>query len=116
MPTAQKLAEQIKNLEEEIQQKENRLLELKQQHKVQAGKEQTHSRIERAKILENLIEESDTLTDEQIKSFLEKTIQTNFARKILTDLKGQNAAETEAGQATPQGENSEDTGKKSEIE
>ena len=37
MATAQKLAEQVKNLEEEIQQKENRLLELKQQHKVQAG-------------------------------------------------------------------------------
>ena len=106
MATAQKLAEQVKNLEEEIQQKENRLTELKQQYKVQAGKEQTHRRIERAKILENLIEESDTLTNEQMRLFLEKTIQTNFARKILTELNGQNAVE----QTTVQSENGETAG------
>jgi len=107
MATAKAMANQVRNLEEEIQQKQNLLKELKNKYNVQEGKERTQRRIDRAKILENLIEESDNLTDEQMKLFLEKTIQTNFARKILTELNGQNAAE----QTTLQSENGETTGK-----
>ena len=106
MATAKVLANQVRNLEEEIQQKQNLLKELKNKYNVQESKERTQRRIDRAKMLENLIEESDTLTDDQMKLFLEKTIQTNFARKILTELNGQNAAE----QTTVQSENGKITG------
>ena len=99
MATAKSLAEQIRNIETELQQKENRLKELRQQHKMQESKERTHRLIERGAIVESLIEDALTFTNEQIKSFLEKTIKTDFARKILTQFKEQNNA--------PQSENVE---------
>lgn len=116
MATAKKLAAQMKNMEEEILNKEKILQDLKQKHRLQADKELTHSRIERAKMLENLIEDSGIFTDEQIKTFLEKTIQTNFARKILTEIREQNTAESDAKQEDMQSEGSENTVEKSETE
>jgi len=40
--------------------------------------------------LENLISKPETITNEQIKIFLEKTITTDYARKIMYALKGGN--------------------------
>ena len=111
MPTSQALAKQIELAQDEIKKKEKALEELRQKHKVQESKEQTQRRIDRAKILENLIEESDKITDEQLKSFLEKTITSSFALKILTQLKEQNAVQ----QATSQDGNGEDEGEKPET-
>ena len=116
MATAQILAAQIEATEKDIRQKENRLKDLRQQHKAQENRERAHRLIERGAILESLIEEALTLTNEQIKIFLTKTIQTEFARKILTQVKGQNAAEPIAEQQMQQSENGEDTGEKSEVE
>ena len=116
MATAQVLAAQVEAVEKDIKQKENRLKELRQQHKAQESRERAHRLIERGAILESLIEDVLTLTNVQIKTFLEKTIQTEFARKILTQVKEQNAAETPAEQPIQQSENGEDTGEKSEIE
>ena len=101
MAKAKVLAGQVKNLEEEIQQKQNLLKELKNRYRVQEDKERTHRLIERGAILESLVENSEMLTNEQVKSFLVKTIQTDFARKILTQFKEQN---------------DEDAGEKSETE
>ena len=50
--------------------------------------------IERGKILESLIENAAALTDGHIQAFLEKTITTDFAVKILTQLKQQNIEAT----------------------
>ena len=94
MATSKKLAEQIAAAESEIKEKEKKLLELKQKHKAQEGKEQTHRLIERGKILESLIENAAALTDGQIQAFLEKTITTDFAVKILSQLKQQNVETT----------------------
>ena len=101
MAKAKVLAEQVKNLEEEIQQKQNLLKELKNRYRVQEDKERTHRLIERGAILESLVENSEVLTNEQIKTFLIKTIQIDFARKVLTQFKEQSG---------------EDTGEKSESE
>ena len=101
MAKAKVLADQVRNLEEEIQQKQNLLRELRNRYRVQEDKERTHRLIERGAILESLVENSEMLTNEQIKTFLIKTIQTEFARKILTQFKEQN---------------NEDTGEKSETE
>jgi len=116
MANAKKIAEQIEAAEKEIKQQENRLKELRQQYKVQEGKERTHRLIERGAILESLMEEPLTFTNEQIKTFLEKTVQTDFARKILTQLKGQNATEPPIEQPLKQRKNGGDTGEKSEVE
>ncbi|MCL1794478.1 MAG: DUF3847 domain-containing protein [Oscillospiraceae bacterium] len=94
MATAQKLAEQIEAAEKEIREKENSLKELRQKHKEQDSKERSLRRRDRGEILENLIEASETLTDGQIKTFLEKTIKTDFALKILTEIKEQNGGAT----------------------
>ena len=116
MATAQILAAQIEATEKDIRQKENRLNELRKQYKAQESKERAHRLIERGAILESLIEDALMLTNVQIKAFLEKTIQTEFARKILTQIKEQNAAEPISEQPIQQSENGEDTGEKSEIE
>ena len=116
MATAKKLAEQIQAAENEMKQQENRLKELRQQYKAQEGKERTHRLIERGAILESLIEEPLTFTNEQIKTFLEKTVKTEFARKILTQIKEQNSTATIAKQSPQQSENGGDTGEKSEVE
>ena len=116
MATAKSLEEQIKNIETELQQKENRLKELRQQHKMQESKERTHRLIERGAIVESLIEDALNFTNEQIKIFLTKTIQTDFARKILTQLKEPIVTEATAKQTTSQSENDGDTDEKSEIE
>ena len=115
MATAKALAEQMKNMEEEIRQKQNQLKELKNKYNTQEDKERTQRRIDFGKILENLIEGAETLTYEQIRTFLIKTIQTDFARKILNQIREPNAAETNVKQSTPQDENGEDTGEKSEA-
>jgi len=116
MATAKKLAEQIQAAENEMKQQENRLKELRQQYKAQEGKERTHRLIERGAILESLIDEAVTFTNEQIKTFLEKTVKTEFARKILTQIKEQNAVNNTTKQSPQQKENDGGTGEKSEVE
>ena len=116
MATAKTLADQIKNIETELQQKENRLKRLREQHKVQESKERTRRLIERGAIVESLIEGATDLTNEQIKSFLLKTVQTDFAGKILKQIKEQPTAEIDVNRSTPKIKNSEDTGEKSETE
>ena len=105
-------ASQIEAMQEDIKQKENRLKELIQKKKEQDRKDRTHRLIERGAILESLIDEPETLTNEQIKAFLEKTIQTAFANKILTQFKGNNTADQPLQQTETDGE----TGEKSETE
>ena len=116
MATTQKLAEQIAAAEKEIKQKENRLLELRQQHKMQENKERTHRLIQRGAILESLIDGAVTFTNEQIQEFLIKMFQTEFARKIFTQFKEGNDINTNAKQSIQQSENGENTGEKSESE
>ena len=105
-------ASQIEAMQEEIRQRENRLKELLQKKKEQDRKDRTHRLIERGAILESLIDEPETFTNEQIKTFLEKTIQTMFATKILTQFKGNNTVEHPLQQI----ENDGETGEKAETE
>ena len=82
--------ERIAGIEEQIQQLENQKKRLIQEQNEQERKARTRRLIERGAILESQIDGADVLTNDQIKIFLEKTIQTEFARRILTGLKGQN--------------------------
>ena len=114
MPTAEKLLEQIEAAQAEIRQKENQLKELKQRQKDQEAKERAHRLIERGGIFESLIDNAKKLTNEQVKVFLAKTITTDFARKILMQIKEPNIIEVEAQAIASQGETDEATGENGE--
>ena len=88
---AQTKIEKIASIEEEIKQLKERQKLLQQQHNAQERKDRTKRLIERGAILESLIPGADVLTNEQVKIFLEKTVQTEFARKILNGMKPQDS-------------------------
>ena len=80
------LNEKITTAQEEIKQKEALLKNLLQQQKAANRKARTKRLIERGAILESLIPDPETLTNDQIKTFLEKTVHTTFARNILDNM------------------------------
>ena len=83
---AQTKLERIENIEREIEQLENRKKLLLKQKKEQERKERTHRFCRRMGLFESIIPETVTLTDEQFKVYLEKTLLTGFARKVMNGL------------------------------
>ena len=94
MATKKTLNEQIESAQKEIRQRENRVKELLQKQKVQERKEQTHRLCERGGYLESILPESVSLNAEQFKTFLDKTLLTDFARRTLTSLAEQDNSKT----------------------
>ena len=84
--------EKIANIEEEINQLNARKKELLQQHNEQERKARNHRLCKRGGLWESLLPDTITLTDDQFKTYLEKTLLTEYARKILRELNAQNAA------------------------
>jgi len=84
--------EKITEVEEQIRQFENRRKELIQQQKEEARKERTHRICKRGGLLESMLPDTIPLSDEQFKTFMEKTMLTDFTRRILDGLTAQNAA------------------------
>ena len=103
MSTKKTLNEQIESAQNEIRQRENRLKELLQKQKAQERKERTHRLCERGGYLESILPESVSLTAEQFKTFLYKTILTDYARRTLADLTEQDGRKTQ------------ETGRRSEL-
>ena len=62
-----------------------------QEQKERERKARAKRLIERGVILESLLPEADTFTNEQIKAFLEKTVRTESARKAWANLTGAQA-------------------------
>ena len=75
--------QKIENIQAQIQQLENEKKRLTQQQKEIDRKARTKRLIERGAILESMISDAETFTNEQIKLFLEKIIRGETARKIL---------------------------------
>ena len=84
--------EKIEDIKTEIAQLENQRKRLLQAEKEQERKDRTKRLCKRAGLLESLLPETITLTDEHFKIFLEKTIITEHSRRILDGLTAQNAA------------------------
>ena len=95
---SQSKLEKIASIEEEIRQLENQRKQLLQRHKEQERKERTHRLCKRGGLLESLVPGTLELNDEQFKTFLEKTIAGEYARKVLNGLGGQ---KTDAAQRYP---------------
>jgi hypothetical protein len=81
--------EKIAEAKEKISQYENQLKAIMQKQKSEERKARTKRLIERGAILENLIENADTLTNDQIKTFLEKTITNDYARRAMATVTAQ---------------------------
>ena len=84
--------EKIAGIEEEIRQLENRRRQLVQEQKAQERKDRTKRLCRRMGLFESLVPDTIPLTEEQFKTFLEKTVMTDHARRILDELTAQNAA------------------------
>ena len=84
MPTNK--TERIATIEEKISQLENQRKKLMQQQKQIDQKARTKRLIERGAILESFIPDAKSYTNEQIQSFLQKTIRTEFAKRALSDI------------------------------
>jgi len=85
-------AEKITSIEEEIRQLENRRRQLVQEQKAQERRDRTKRLCRRMGLFESLVPDSIPLTEEQFKTFLEKTVMTEHSRRILDELTAQNAA------------------------
>ena len=81
--------ERINNIENEIRQLENQRKQLLQQHKEQERKERTHRLCKRGGLLESILPDTITLTDEQFKMFLEKTLLNDNAHKMFDSIAAQ---------------------------
>lgn len=83
MATNKTTTEKIESIKLKIQQLENERKKILQAQKEADRKARTKRLIERGAILESLISDADKFTNDQIKIFLEKTVATDYARKIL---------------------------------
>jgi len=81
--------EKIESVQAQIQQLENERKRLVQRQKEQESKDRTKRLIERGAILESLVPGAAEYTNEQIKAFLEKTVGSDSAHKILAGLASQ---------------------------
>ena len=100
--------EKITSIEEEIRQLENRRRQLVQEQKAQERKDRTKRLCRRMGLFESLVPKTIPLTEEQFKTFLEKTVCADHARRILDGLTAQmlpcahaEGAETAAQGNTP---------------
>lgn len=83
---AQSKVEKIASIEQEIKQLKERQKQLLQQHNLQERKDRTKRLCRRMGLFESMLPDTIPLTDEQFKSFLEKTILTDMAHKALAEI------------------------------
>ena len=82
--------------EKELQ---NRISDLRQKQKEQNDKARTHRLCKRAGYLESILPDTIKLTDEHFYAFLDKTLATEYARKILAEYYEQDAPVNEESAA-----------------
>lgn len=83
--------EKIADIQAQIEQLKNQEKRLVQQQKEQDRKDRTKRLCKRMGLFESMLPDTIPLTDEQFKTFLEKTIATEHSRRILDGLTAQNA-------------------------
>ena len=86
---AKTTVEKITSVEEQIKQLENRKKQLLQRQKTQERKTRDHRLCKRGAYLESILPDTISLTDEQFYQFINKTLKTDYAHRILDSLKRQ---------------------------
>lgn len=84
--------EKIADIEMQMAQLENQKKRLLQQQKEQERKDRTKRLCKRMGLFESLLPDTIPLTDEQFKSFLEKTLLTDFTHRTLDTIAAQGTA------------------------
>ena len=102
--------EKIASYDEQIEQIKKRQQLLRQQHNKQERKDRTKRLCSRHGLLEKMLPEIITVTDEQYQAFLEKAVTNNYGRDILNKIIAQTAATPKAKPAANEQENDEDEG------
>jgi hypothetical protein len=92
--------EKIEDIKTEIAQLENQRKRLLQAEKEQERKDRTRRLCKRAGLMESLLPDTITLTEEHFKIFLEKTIITEHSRRVLDGLLIAQSAATPAPNPT----------------
>ena len=92
--------EKIESIQEEIKQLENQRKRLMQQQKEQDRKDRTRRLCKRAGLMESLLPDTITLSDDLFKTFLEQTLLSENSRKLLVGLNTQHDPAS-SGQIVP---------------
>ena len=83
MSNRKTLEQKIAQAQAEIEQRENRLKELKKMQTDKERKERTHRLCKRGAVLEKYLPDSIPLTDEQFQAFVEEAAANDFGRRKL---------------------------------
>jgi hypothetical protein len=83
--------DKITGIEKQIEQLENERKKLIQEQKAKERKDRTNRLCKRGGLLESMLPDTVPLTDEQFKTFLEKTTANSHGRRILAEIIAQNA-------------------------
>jgi len=78
--------EKVTNIEERVQKLINQKKMLIQKHKEYERKNRTHRLCKRGGMLESVQPETLNLTDEQLKTLLEKVLTSDFARNRIAEM------------------------------
>ena len=89
MSSTKTTGERIETLQEKIQQLENQKKQLLQKQKAQERTARNHRLCKRGAYLESIVPDTISLTDEQFYQFLDETLKTDYARKILDGITAQ---------------------------
>ena len=100
--------EKIASYNEQIEQIKKRQQQLRQQHNKQERKDRTKRLCSRHGLLEKMLPEIITVTDEQYQTFLEKAVTNTYGRDILNKIIAQSNATTKAKPAKTERENDGD--------
>ena len=105
MANRKTVEQQIAEAQAKIKQEQNSLKQLQNKQKEQDRKARNHRLCKRHGLIESLLPDTATLTDEQFKDFLEQHIANNHGKKKLAELMKLNAeiATTETSEQAAQG-------------
>jgi hypothetical protein len=109
------LDEQIELAQEELKKKEARIKELLGRQRTKSDKDRTHRLCRRGGLVEKLLPNMATITDEQFETFVERILLTGEAEKVLAELtpsapmKPQSGDGSLVGDAAPKPESGADS-------
>jgi len=92
MSTRKSTADKIEEAKVKITQYENRMKQLIQKQKAEERKARTKRLCKRAGLMESMLPDTISLTDEQFKIFLGKTAANDYGRKTLAAIIARNTA------------------------
>ena len=95
-------AEKIAEAQQRKEQMQNQIKRLQQQQKSEERKARTHRLCKRGGIVEKLLPDLATFTDEQFDIFVKKVLLTEHTKRVITDITKQNTTRP----ANPQGDSS----------